>query len=208
MSIKLKRILIGLSVVVVVGFVAVWWLLFTPAYTPNDATFSTPQEREQVTMTLEEKLAQFQATAPQPQPPPGQARLIQVPVSQREANAMLQTMLEKEVSRNAKLREAGLVDPAIAFEDDRVILVAKVEHSGMRLPVTMTVDLALGPNSTLNYSIRGFQVGRIGLPDDVRARIEREVSGSFGQKGTLKLPEGITGLKVANGQVILEGIAR
>ncbi len=238
---KIRNIFIGLGIPVVVCIGALCWLLFTPAYTPKDATFATPQEREQVADSLEQKLSQFQATAPQPAPQPqaapqqhmpmaptqpyapqtsqyypqpaaprpsGPPRLVQVAITQREANAMLQMMLEKQISENAKLRQAGLSEPAIAFEDNRVILVAKVEQKGMHLPVTMTVDLAMGPNSTVNYQIRDLRVGRFGLPDDVRAQIEKEMSSSVGQGGTFKLPDGVTGLQVVNGQVILQGVAR
>lgn len=218
MNKKIKWIFIGLAAVVVIGFVVVWALLFTPSYTPKDAEFSSAQEREQVAQNLEQKLSQFDTqvppsavpnAAPAPySPPAAPGRVVQVEVTQREANAFLQTMLERQIAENQKLREAGLTDPAIAFENGKVILTARVEQAGMKLPVTMTVDLRMAGESTVSYTIQDLKVGRLGLPDDARARIESEMGKSVGQAGTFKLPEGIRNLQVQNGQIIVQGVGK
>ena len=116
--------------------------------------------------------------------------------------------LVQELSRGDVDLPLDIKDPRITFVDDKVVASGEVDLSGFHTTVSVEVQVQV-QNDKLQLIIDEVSLGRLPLPDVVLNRIkeglipEEEVLIDLDQ---VDIPMDIKGIRIEDGQIILEGV--
>ena len=119
------------------------------------------------------------------------------------------TFTETELTSKAAQALRDLPDSLIKADnlelhlvDNGVIATSTIDVAGIPVSIAVVAE-PLTIDGTTTFIIKDIQTGAIALPDSLRAQIDSQLQQQL-SPATLNLPFDVTGLKIENGQLVLQ----
>ena len=119
------------------------------------------------------------------------------------------TFTETELTSKAAQALRDLPDSLIKADnlelhlvDNGVIATSTIDVAGIPVSIAVVAE-PLTIDGTTTFVIKDIQTGAIALPDSLRAQIDSQLQQQL-SPATLNLPFDVTGLKIENGQLVLQ----
>ena len=128
--------------------------------------------------------------------------LKEIVLSEKETNAIVQTFVETDPKIQQAMNKMGVQNPIVHLKNNSIDLNARVKYSGVTVPVTLNFAVMQGSPNTVKLAVTSANIGRMSVGTELRQKLTSAVNSAL-PGGQLKLPRGISSLRVQSGKLFV-----